>query len=84
MSQSGFRRELQHLINCESMENGCDTPDFMLADYLVDCLAAFDKAVSAREKWYGRSPRVLAANMPFDPETPVPAEAIERRETETP
>jgi hypothetical protein len=49
-----FRDELQSLINRHSMENGSDTPDFMLAEYLADCLAAFDKAVRERERWYGR------------------------------
>lgn len=54
MSASEFRKNLQSLINCESMENGSNTPDFLLADYLTDCLAVFDKAMQAREKWYGR------------------------------
>jgi len=34
------------------MENASDTPDFILAQYLSDCLAAFDKAVRERERWY--------------------------------
>jgi hypothetical protein len=55
MSAEGFRNKLEHIINAESRENGSDTPDFLLADYLVDCLAAYDKAVRAREKWYGRN-----------------------------
>jgi hypothetical protein len=57
MSASQFRIELETLINCQSMENGSDTPDFILADYLADCLESFDKALQAREKWYGRAPR---------------------------
>ena len=48
-----FRKELEHLINRHCMENGSDTPDFMLADYLSDCLVAFDKAVRIRDDWYG-------------------------------
>ena len=50
-----FRKKLETLINCESKENGSDTPDFILAEYLVGCLENFDKTVQAREKWYGRS-----------------------------
>lgn len=42
-------------INCVSAENGSNTPDFILAEYLTDCLAAFDKASRAREKWYGKA-----------------------------
>ena len=51
---SDFRRELERVINCHSKENGCNTPDFILAEFLTGCLAAFDAAVNRREKWYGR------------------------------
>jgi hypothetical protein len=60
-----FRKELESLINCHSRENGCNTPDFMLAEYLTDCLAAFDKAVNAREKWYGRAPQLIEGDAPI-------------------
>lgn len=49
-----FRAELENLINAQSMENGSNTPDFILADYLADCLEAFDRALQARGKWYAR------------------------------
>jgi hypothetical protein len=52
MAISDFRDKLECLINCENMERGSDTPDFVLADYLSDCLVAFDRAVSARGRWY--------------------------------
>lgn len=47
-----FREKLEHLINCHSKENGSNTPDFILAEYLDDSLAAFDKAVKRRSDWY--------------------------------
>jgi len=47
-----FERELSDLLNKESMENGSDTPDFILARYLVSCLKAFNRAVTDRAKWY--------------------------------
>ena len=50
----GFRDSLELLINSYSKENGSNTPDFILAEYMSNCLDAFDKAVEAREKWYGR------------------------------
>ena len=53
-SDQAFRTELETLINCRSRENGSDTPDFILADYLVACLAAWDAGLQARERWYGR------------------------------
>ena len=49
-----FRDELGGLINKYSKENPSDTPDFILAEFLVGCLASFDLAVVCREKWYGR------------------------------
>jgi len=47
-----FREKLEKLINECSMENGSDTPDFILAEYLDDCLTAYDKATVRRTKWY--------------------------------
>jgi len=46
-----FRKELEQLINRFSKENGSNTPDFILAEYLEDCLAAYDKAVTTRDEW---------------------------------
>ncbi len=51
-----FRKAVEHAINCHSMENGSNTPDFVLAQYLAAWLAAFDKATNHREAWYGRVP----------------------------
>ena len=48
-----FRKALEHAINCHSMDNESNTPDFVLAQYLADCLAAFDKAVQRREAYFG-------------------------------
>ena len=49
-----FRYDLEVLLNRHSMENGSNTPDFILANYLTACLSTFDTIVQAREKWYGR------------------------------
>ncbi len=49
-----FEKELKGLINKHSMENGSDTPDFILAKYLRSCLLAFNGATRRRERWYGR------------------------------
>lgn len=51
---SKFEQSLSYLINGECMENQSNTPDFILAEYLSACLAAFNVATRAREKWYGR------------------------------
>lgn len=52
-SVTNFETELEHLINRYSLENGSNTPDFILAEYLRDCLRVWDKSIAAREKWYG-------------------------------
>ena len=50
-----LRQDIEEAINKHCGENGSDTPDFILAEYLVACLDAFDTATEQREKWYGRS-----------------------------
>ena len=50
-----FERELRDLLNKHSQENESDTPDYVLARYLTDCLEVFHQAVRNREKWYGRT-----------------------------
>jgi hypothetical protein len=52
-----FVKELEQLINRHSMENGSDTPDFLLAEYLRGCLDVYDRTVRQREQWYGRRSR---------------------------
>lgn len=47
-----FKKEIEKVINKYSKENGSDTPDFILAEYLNDCLENYDKTVKARAKWY--------------------------------
>jgi hypothetical protein len=49
---SAFKKELAALINKYSVENYTNTPDFILAEYLNDCLNAFAKIMHNREKWY--------------------------------
>jgi len=51
---SDFRQELTDLINKHSKENESDTPDFILAQYLIDCMRVFNSTMDSREKWYGR------------------------------
>lgn len=50
-----FKKELENLINNNCLENESNTPDFILANYLNNCLKAFNEAVCSREKWYGRN-----------------------------
>ena len=49
-----FEKDIRDAINRHSQENLSNTPDFILACYLMDCMNAFDMAVNRREEWYGR------------------------------
>ena len=39
-------------LNRRCAENGSNTPDFLLAEYLIDCLNIWDKITKKRDKWY--------------------------------
>jgi hypothetical protein len=45
-----LRKRIEKAINETSAENGSNTPDYVLAEYLMDCLEALDKAVNARDE----------------------------------
>lgn len=53
-------QELTRLLNCYSQENASNTPDYILAQYLLGCLGAFNTAVQQRETWYGRDARPMS------------------------
>jgi hypothetical protein len=55
VAQQGFEKELTNLINRHSLENASNTPDHILAAYVMSCLGAFNASSLAREKWYGTS-----------------------------
>jgi len=61
--EKNFKKELEGLINSYSKENGSDTPDFILAEYLNKCLKVFNATVSRREAWYGRKTMPIQANV---------------------
>jgi hypothetical protein len=52
-----FTKELCTLINRCSLENGSNTPDFVLAEYLTGCLQLLDTAAQAKQK-LNYSPKV--------------------------
>ncbi len=57
-----LERELASTLNRFSAENASNTPDFILAQYLLGCLAAWNQAVQQRETWYGRDARPTGGN----------------------
>jgi hypothetical protein len=67
-----FEQELTVLINRHSVENGSDTPDFILAAYIEGCLELFARAAKARDGWYGH--KTLSTASTESPERDKPAE----------
>ena len=68
-----LRNALADLLNSYGSENGSNTPDFILATYLLGCLNNFNHAVKSRESWYGRGeeefpPRVGDESAEDDPD----------------
>jgi len=57
---SEFQEGLRALINRHSKENGSNTPDFILAEYLTSCLEAFETATNERQGWYGINPTKIS------------------------
>ena len=54
MNLQEFEKELESLINSHSIENESNTPDFILAKYLVNCLKNYKEIHDSNEKWYGK------------------------------
>lgn len=52
---STLEEDLTDVLNRHSQENVSNTPDFILAQYLLGCLSAWSIAVERRQAWYGRS-----------------------------
>lgn len=44
-------QELVHWINTNSLENGSNTPDFILADFLLESLILFEKINQDKKEW---------------------------------
>lgn len=67
-----LERELASTLNRFSAENASDTPDFILAQYLLGCLAAWNQGVQQRETWYGRDARPTGGNAASPVAPPAP------------
>lgn len=63
-----FEKDIQKMINRHSMENASNTPDYILAMYLENCLKAFNEATQQRETFYGRDP-LPTETVSTEPET---------------
>ena len=58
-----FEQELRELINRHCLESTSNSPDYILAEFVLDSLDAFDSATKKRDDHYGenREPKKVAA-----------------------
>jgi len=63
-----LEEEIASTINRHCAENGSDTPDFILAKFLMHCLSAFDETSNARRKWYGEEKTSRIGGAAYDGE----------------
>lgn len=47
--------EVATVVNRNSIENASDTPDFILAEYLVVCLEGYEAALKRRKVWFDKA-----------------------------
>jgi len=52
MPDSFLREEIKRAINRCSRENASNTPDGILADYLMRCLENWELTMSERQEWH--------------------------------
>lgn len=49
---SSFQFELASLLNKHSLENYCNTPDFIIAEYLTECFKNYCKTKQDNDHWH--------------------------------
>lgn len=58
-----FRRAL----NTHSVDAELSTPDFILAEYLINCLNSYRQAKASTENWHSSPPQRIPTAIPVAP-----------------
>ena len=53
-----FKKELEQLLNSYSVDNACNTPDFILAQMLINNIEVYKAAVMSRDLHIGWRDRI--------------------------
>lgn len=53
-----FRSALTALLNSYSKENSSNTPDYLLANFLIGCMDVYDLTVRRRDEWFRAKDKV--------------------------
>ena len=66
LERINLKSSIEDVINLHCRENTSNTPYFILAEYLLSCLEAFEAASKARERWYGKELKIQEKKMSKD------------------
>lgn len=55
MDDENLKRDLSKIMNSHGIDTECSTPDYILAEYLIDCLKSYKKMDDANRTWHGLS-----------------------------
>jgi hypothetical protein len=55
---SDLERELTSLLNRYCAESVSDTPDFILANFVLESLKVFNETTRRRDQWWGFVPEI--------------------------
>ena len=59
MSDENFKKELSSLLNRYSWDTACETPDYILADYVERCLLNYCSTMAMNIAWHSNWKRSL-------------------------
>jgi DNA polymerase I-like protein with 3'-5' exonuclease and polymerase domains len=55
IDDENLKRDLSKIMNICGIDTECSTPDYILAEYLIDCLKSYKKMDDANRTWHGLS-----------------------------
>ena len=55
MDDENLKQQLSTIMNTYGIDNECSTPDYILAEYLINCLKGYKKIHNANRIWHGLS-----------------------------
>lgn len=59
-AQITLLREIKEVLNRASREQESNTPDYILAEYLIGCLGVYEVACKSRDAWWGINPGAIS------------------------
>lgn len=63
--KESLEREIMSVLNRHCAENESNTPDHILAEYLMGCLQVWNAASTKRDRWWGHEPKIGGTAVAF-------------------